>query len=366
MKTRFIIVIIFMGLSIGLCDRTKASDSKTVTIVDMGKRSVTVPLNPKRIVCLSAGALRLICYLQATDRVVGVEDIEKSRPYARPYILANPELTKLPRIGPGGPGSINKEPDLEAILNVKPDVIFISYMAPHNADELQKKLGIPVVILTYGRFASFDDLVYGSIRVAASILDKDKRAEEVIDFIENARCDLALRSKDCKESQKPSVYVGAVGYKAAQGIESSYSSFSPMEWVGAKNVVNEVSKKPDHIFIDREQLLSLNPSIVFVDGGGLNMVKQDTEKRPEFYKGLKAFQNKRVYVLYPFNHYTTNIDTAIVDAYAVGKILYPEKFSDVDLPNKADEIYDFLLGKPVYKKMELDFGPLDRQADFKL
>ncbi len=345
--------------------KLEASNGKTVTVTDMGKRSVTVPLDPKRIICLSSGTLRLICYLQATDRVVGVEDFEKTRPYARPYIIANAELTKLPRIGPGGPGSINKEPDLEAVLNVKPDVIFISYMEPRNADELQKKLGIPVVILTHGRFASFDELVYGSLRVAGKILNKEKRAEEVIDFVENKRLDLATRSKGFDDSQKPSVYVGGVGYKGVQGIESSDASFTPIEWVGARNIAKEISKG-EHLFLDKEKLLSLNPSIIFIDGGGLNLVKQDFEKRPEFYKGLRAFKDNKVYALYPFNYYTTNVDTAIADAYTVGKVLYPEKFADVSLPDKADEIYKFLVGKPVYKEMEKDFGPLGRVVNLGL
>ncbi len=351
------------ALVIVIAAKLEASNGKTVTVTDMGKRSVTVPLDPERIICLSSGTLRLICYLQATDRVVGVEDFEKTRPYARPYIIANAELTKLPRIGPGGPGSINKEPDLEAVLNVKPDVIFISYMEPRNADELQKKLGIPVVILTHGRFASFDELVYGSLRVAGKILNKEKRAEEVIDFVESKRLDLASRSKGFDKSQKPSVYVGGVGYKGVQGIESSDASFTPMEWVGARNIAKEVSKG-EHLFIDKEKLLSLNPSVIFIDGGGLNLVKQDFEKRPEFYKGLRAFKDNKVYALYPFNYYTTNVDTAIADAYTVGKVLYPEKFADVSLPDKADEIYKFLVGKPVYKEMEKDFGPLGRVVDF--
>ncbi|MFA6223435.1 MAG: iron ABC transporter substrate-binding protein [Desulfomonilaceae bacterium] len=351
------------ALVIVIAANLEASNGKTVTVTDMGKRSVTVPLAPKRIICLSSGTLRLICYLQATDRVVGVEDFEKTRPYARPYIIANAELTKLPRIGPGGPGSINKEPDLEAVLNVKPDVIFISYMEPRNADELQKKLDIPVVILTHGRFASFDELVYGSLRVAGKILNKEKRAEEVIDFVENKRLDLASRSKGFDGSQKPSVYVGAVGYKGVQGIESSDASFTPMEWVRARNIAKDISKG-EHLFIDKEKLLSLNPSVIFIDGGGLNLVKQDFEKRPEFYKGLRAFKDNKVYALYPFNYYTTNVDTAIADAYTVGKVLYPEKFADVSLPDKADEIYKFLVGKPVYKEMEKDFGPLGRVVDF--
>ncbi len=318
----------------------EASEGKTVTVTDMAKRTVVAPFDPQRIIALSPGTLRLISYLQATDRVVGIEDFEKTRPFARPYIMAHQELTKLPRIGPGGPGSINKDPDLEAVLQVKPDVIFTSYMEPRNADELQQKLGIPVVVLTHGRFASFDELVYDSLKVAGKILNREKRADEVIAFIENSRKDLATRTSGVDASKKPEVYVGAIGYKGVQGIESTDAAYTPLEWIGANNIARKIAKG-EHLFIDKEQLLSLNPSIIFVDGGGLNLIKQDIQKRPEYYKGLKAFSDKNIYVLYPFNYYVTNVDTAIADAYAAGKVLYPDRFKDVDLPRKADEIYSF-------------------------
>ncbi|MGB9618536.1 MAG: iron ABC transporter substrate-binding protein, partial [Desulfomonilaceae bacterium] len=317
----------------------------------------------QRIIALSSGTLRLITYLQATDKVVGIEDFEKARPFARPYIMAHPELTKLPRIGPGGPGSINKEPDMEAVLQIKPDVIFISYMEAANADALQKKLGIPVVVLSHGRFASFDELVYESLKVAGKILGKEQRAQEVIQFIEQRRNELSSLVKDVPDEQKPEVYVGAIGYKGVQGIESTDASYTPLEWIRAKNMAKRIASG-QHLFIDKEKLLQLNPPIIFIDGGGLQLVKQDYEKKPEFYKGLKAFQEHKVYVLYPFNYYVTNVDTAIVDAYAAGRILYPERFAGVDVAKKADEIYTFLVGKPVYKDMEKDFGPIGAEAMF--
>jgi iron complex transport system substrate-binding protein len=334
-----------------------------IAVTDMGKRTVEVPSDPQRIICLSPGTLRLIVYLGATGKVVGVEDFEKTRPTARPYILAHPELAQLPTVGPGGPGSINKEPDLEAVLKVRPEVIFVSYMEPANADALQKKLGIPVIILTHGRFASFDELMYDSLRVAGKILKAEQKAGEVIGYIEKARRDLAERTHGIPDADKPTVYIGSVGYKGIQGIESTDASFTPLEWVGAKNVAKTISAT-GHLFVDKEKLLALNPEIIFLDGGGLSLVKQDYAKKPQFYKGLKAFQDKRVYVLFPFNYYVTNISTAMADAYAAGKILYPERFADIDPAKKADEIYTFLYGKPLYKEMESDFGALGRVAEF--
>jgi len=356
------VIAVFMTLTCWV-HGSEVIAAEKLTVVDMARRTVEVPSNPQRIICLSPGTLRLIVYLGCADRVVGVEDFEKTRPTARPYIMAHPELAQLPTVGPGGPGSINKQPDLEAVLKVRPDVLFISYMEPANADALQKKLGIPVVILTHGRFASFDELMYDSLRLAGKILNAEQKAEKVIDYVEHTRKDLLTRTQGIPEDQKPSVYVGSVGYKGVQGIESTDASFTPLEWVGAKNVAKAIFTK-GHLFIDKERLLGWNPHIIFLDGGGLKLVKQDYEKKPEFYKGLQAFQEKRIYVIYPFNYYVTNVSTAIADAYAVGKILYPDRFSDIDTAAKADEIYTFLYDKPLYQLMEKDFGPLGRKAEF--
>ena len=92
------------------------SETKTVTVTDMAGRQVTAPFNPERIVCLGPGTLRLIVYLQAESKVAGVENMEKMNPGGRPYWIAHPELSKLPRCGPGGPASINKKPDHQKSL----------------------------------------------------------------------------------------------------------------------------------------------------------------------------------------------------------------------------------------------------------
>ena len=68
-------------------------------------------------------------------------------------------------------------------------------------------------------------------------------------------------------------------------------------------------------------------------------------------------------MIYPFNYYVTNVSTAMADAYAVGKILCPDRFADIDPKTKSDDIYKFLYGKALYSRMEMDFGPLGQVAD---
>lgn len=358
-------IVIFCCLI--LMNITGAAAAKMLNITDMTGRNVTVPYNPAKIICLGPGALRLIVYLNAQDKLAGVEDMEKLNPGGRPYWLANPHLAKLPRIGPGGPAGINKKPDLEAVLNVNPDLIFMTQADALLADKVQKQLNIPIFVLSYGAFATFDVQIYESLKLAGKILNRDKRAEAVIQFIESARKELQGKTKDIRDTDKPNVFVGGIGFRGSHGIESTEKNYIPLKWANAKNIAESVqASEGSHVFMDKEKLLSLNPDIIFIDGGGLKLVEQDIIKKPEYYKALKAFQNKQVYSLLPFNFYTTNVETALADAYAIAKVLYPKQFEHVDLEKKADEIYSFLVGKPVYEEMKKDFGKIGAAYDMRL
>jgi iron complex transport system substrate-binding protein len=116
--------------------------------------------------------------------------------------------------------------------------------------------------------------------------------------------------------------------------------------------------------VDKEKLLTWDPDIIYIDSGGNELVRQDYLKKFEFYNGLAAFKNRRVHILQSFNWYMTNLGTVVADAYTVGKILYPKQFSDVNPEDKADRIYDFLLGKPVYGQMAANFGRLGAIPDY--
>lgn len=336
-----------------------AAAQERITVVDLEKRQVQVPKNPQRIICIGSGALRLVAYLKQTHRVVGIEAFDKRPAEGKAYLHAYPELAKLPAIAPGGPANINKEPDLEAVLKVNPEIIFAAYMEAKVADGLQRKLGIPVVVISYGPFASFDDTVFETLRLMGRIMEASGRAEELISYIQKGREDLLRRVAKLDERKKPRVYIGGLGFRGMQGLDSSDASYTPFEWVRARNVAKELVPK-GHIFVDREKLLALNPEIIFVDAGGLGRIREDWQKRPEYYQELKAFREKKTYVLFPYNFYVTNICTALGDAYLVGKILYPESFGDIEPKKKFDEIYSFMLGRPVYAAMEGVYGEVGR------
>jgi len=355
------VIVLFFAITLSA---PAASQARTLVVTDVAGRAVEVPAHPRRIIAVSSGALRLLCYLEAADRIVGVESFDKKPSAGRSYQLAYPSLAGLPSIGPGGPAQINRDPDLEAVLRLSPDAIFITHMEPAKADALQKRLGIPVVVLAYSKtgVGTIDEKLYESLRLAGKILGKEKRAEAVIAFIEQNRQNLLARTKRMARDRKPTVYIGGISLKGVQGIESTDADYPPLAWVNARNLAREVSTR-GHLFINREQLLAWNPDFLFLDAGGLTLIAQDYRKKPDFYQHLKVVGKKRIYLLYLFNNYATNIETMIADAYTVGKILYPEGFADLNLQKKCDEIYTFFLGKPIYGEMKKIFGDLGRAVD---
>jgi iron complex transport system substrate-binding protein len=242
------------------------------------------------------------------------------------------------------------------LMNVDPDVIFVAYLVDSaKADELRSKTGIPVVVLSYGELGTFDEEVMDSINLVGEVTGSEKRAAGVVEYLEYCQSDLNRRTENIPDSDKPIVYAGGLGMKGTHGIESTSGDFPPFTAINATNVVDETGKGSS-VMIDKEQLVEWNPDYIFVDESGLGMVKEDYGANPAFYDSLSAVKEGRLYGYLPFNFYTTNIGTALADSYFMGKTLYPDSFTDIEPPEKADEIYEFLLGKPLYDQMAQDFG----------
>ena len=90
---------------------------------------------------------------------------------------------------------------------------------------------------------------------------------------------------------------------------------------------------------------------MFVDLAGLSLAKQQYAQYKDSLDEVTAFRNGDVYGVLQTNWYASNWDTVLLSCYYVGKVLYPEKFADVDIANKADEIYTVMVGSAIYDRL---------------
>ena len=341
MKKLLILIILIMLI-------TSLSVS-AAEITDMRDRNVTVPDNVTSIIGMNSGTLRLLVYLQATDLLIGIEEMFARG--GRPYTFAHPELLKLPTIGLRGN-------DPEAIAALNPEVIFTTYMNESRiADNMQNKTGSAVVCIDYGDLDNNIKTFFAALRLMGEVLNKEDRVEEVITFFEDTIKDLDDRTKNNKS--KETVYVGGVSQRGSHGIDSTEPDYAPFAFVNANNVASSV--EAEHAYIDPEQLLIWNADKIFIDYNGYNLVMEDFKNKPVL-KLMKAVRNDELYFVLPYNWYTTNYGTVLANAYYIGKVLYPDSFADIDPGKKADEIYEFLVGKPVYDEMIQLYGPFGKAA----
>ncbi len=329
-----------------------------ITIKDMADRDVRIPKNVQRIVALSA-SLRYIVYLQAFDKVVGIEGVEKQRVMrgnpatGKAYWLAiKDKVHDIESVGEGGPGKL---PDFERLISVRPDIVITFEV--DNAQLIQNKTGIPTVVVNYAGTEGFRiEDIQKAFSFLGTLLGRENRAEELNRYLQQMISDLERRTKG---QRKTYVYIGAISARGAHGITSSEANYPPLKWLGVNNVVDETGKK-GHVFIDREKLLQWDPEYIFIDTGGINMVNQDYNRQKEFYKMLKAVNKGRVNTIMPFNFYRTNLELLMSNAYFIGKTVYPDRFKDIDIEQKTRDILKMFLSVDVYDDLRSSFKGYER------
>jgi len=346
-------VIICVGLFTG-CGASGTGPQNTRTITDGAGRQVHVPEKPESVVCVGVGALRYTCYLGAQDLVIGVEDYEVKPGMSRLYNYVNFDKFKdLPVIGTNG------QPYAEEIIRLSPDVIVMSKSSSADPDDLQARTGTPVVVVP-GSDGTLDQDAYDTIATLGALYGMQERAAELTAYLKGIRKDLEDRTRNIADSEKPSVYVAGVSYKGAHGFEGTEAGYGPLALIGAKNLA-DTTGKTGAFNIDPEQVLRWDPEIIFIDFNGMDLIREDFAKNPDFYNSLTAVQEGRVYSQISFRSSAANLETALADAYYAACILYPEQFRDVDLEAKAGEIFETMLGTDPYgdlKEAGYEFRPI--------
>ncbi len=340
-----LLACLIVGTMLAGCGVVETNQNNTRTVTDSQGRQVEVPEKIESVVCVGVGALRYTCYMGAADLVIGVEDYETKETLTRLYNYVNFDKFKnLPVIGTNG------QPYTEEIINLAPDVIIISKSASVEAEDLQSKTGTPVVVVP-GSDTTLDQDAYDTIRILGELYGMETRATDLTNYLEDIQKDLDDRTKDIPDSEKPSVYVGGVSFKGHHGFEGTEAGYGPFELIHAKNLADTTGKS-GAFNIDLEQVLSWDPDIIFVDFNGMDFIREDYAKNPDYYESLSAVQDGRVYSQISFRAFSSNLETALADAYYAACVIYPEQFKDIDPVAKAQEIFEKLLGINPYADLK--------------
>ncbi|WP_130838312.1 ABC transporter substrate-binding protein [Lachnoclostridium sp. Marseille-P6806] len=341
---------------------TEAAEAAEIVLTDMIGREVTVtPGSYTRVVCIGAGALRMYSYIGDVSLLCGVEDIDnlslEERPkmfdsVARPYVLAFGEhFAVLPSCGVGGPQAQTAE--AEKILSCNPDIVISEYEDAEKEDALQEQLGVPVITLKAGPGGVFDESFSGSMKMLGQLFGQEEKAEALVSFIETERAEIAKRTADIPDEEKPLVYICGLGNWGTTNHLMTAQNYVPFQVANVKNAVTDL-EAPGIQEIEEEKFVAAGEDmdIMIMDAAAVKNIKPLYAEDPAMFDSCRAWRNGEVYLEMAYNAYYTNYEIALINTWFIAKTVYPDRFGDIDMTEKMNEVTRRFLGQELAEQIE--------------
>ncbi|MBQ1326117.1 MAG: ABC transporter substrate-binding protein [Solobacterium sp.] len=360
--------------------QTEPEDAQETVITDMiGREVAIVPGSYTRVVCIGAGALRMYSYIGDVNLLCGVEDIDNTsldeRPkmfdgVARPYMLAYGDVfAKLPSCGVGGPQA--QAAEAEKILSCNPDIVISEYEDVEKEDALQEQLGVPVITLKAGPGGVFDESFFGTMRMLGVVFANEDKAEALVKYIEDERAEITKRTADIPEEEKPAVYICGLGNWGTTNHLMTAQNYIAFNVANVRNAVTDL-EAPGIQAIEAEKFVSLGETmdIMIMDAAAVKNIKPLYDEDPTMFDTCKAWQEGEVYLEMAYNAYYTNYEIALINTWFIAKTVYPDRFEDIDITAKMNEITRVFLGKDLAEQIEAapssfgGYGKIDTASFF--
>ena len=330
-------------------------ESSRITVTDMIGRQVEVfPGSYQKVVCIGAGALRMYSYVGDVSLLAGVEDIDNTslseRPMmfdstARPYVLAHEEVfSRLPSCGVGGPMAQTAE--AEKLLSCDPDIVISEYEDVDKANALQEQLGVPVITLSTGSRGVFDEAFVGSMELLGLIFGRVEQADRIVSFVKEEAAEISARVADIPEEEKPAVYVCGLGNWGTTDHLMTAENYVSFEIANVKNVLSGTGTQGIQP-IEEEKFVALGADmdLIILDAAAVKNIMPLYQEDPTLFDTCKAWQNGEVYLEMAYNAYYTNFEIALINTWFIAKTVYPDRFADIDLTEKTNEVTKMFLGQ---------------------
>lgn len=312
-----------------------SSFSSANSTFDMVGREVQIPQNTQKVFSASP-AMTIILYSLAPETMIGVNykflEVEKK-------FMLN-EVSNLPVLGSFF--SSSNQANLEKVLSLSPDIVFMWDIMRKNGEYFEKVLGkfdIPVAYISQNTIPEMLD----AIQTMGIFLKKEDRANELIAYAKNNLDYVQKSVNNLNDISKKRVYLaqGKDGL-TSECIGNMQSQIIPL--AGAINVhdcegLEKGTTKVNKITL--ETLYKYDPDVIFV----WDKAFFDSIENLSTWKNLRAYKNKQIYFspISPFNWISRppSIMRFLGLVWMHNK-LYPDHFN-IDINKEIKNFYKLFL-----------------------
>lgn len=329
MNKKIMIIVVMLLIiisSLALYTNTlKTNTSNQTQITDMLGRNVQVPLNVSRVASLS-NSVTVQVYMLVPDKLIGW-DSNRSATQNR---FMPTQYQSLPVMGGG-----KKDANYETFISMNPDLVFVGHGTTlDDVNDMQEKLGVIPLLDVEGdnNLTNID----ASISFIGKTVGEQKKASELVAFHQKMLSEVASKTSSIPENEKKRVYYA----RDSTGLMTNPSGSSHtqlIEMCGGINVA-QVPITKGSVGVSIEQVLKWNPDVIIVsDETFYKNIYSDP-----LWQNVKAVKDKQVYLVpnSPFNWFENPPGAnTILGIPWTAKVLYPDRFSDMDLKTITREFY---------------------------
>ncbi|MEM2092890.1 MAG: ABC transporter substrate-binding protein [Candidatus Bathyarchaeia archaeon] len=305
---------------------------KTITLVDNAGRNITVTVPVQRIVVLNDGLTEMLCALGAQNKIIG-RDATSTMP---PSILSVPVV-----------GENSYQPNVELILELKPDIIFADSMIAYNTVAMQQLevAGIPIFISdptdptpTPRSNTTVVDFTCNLLKKMATIVGGEEKAEQYTTFAQYYNNLVKQRIANLPESKKPKVMW--------EWYKPYYTFISPAIYhAGGINIAENMTvyapvMSPEFVVEQNPQVIIRMISSPEHDLNDFRELWEEIISRPEL-QNTEAIKKGRVHIC---DWKLRNGICSVVGYLYFAKWVQPELFSDIDPAQVMAEVYQRFFG----------------------
>jgi ABC-type Fe3+-hydroxamate transport system, periplasmic component len=308
------------------------ASAQQITITDQEGREITLDKPAERIVTIPMPmASGVIAIDGSADKLVGMNPLSLTA--LQEGILGRifPEALQITDSVTG----TDFVPNVEALAAVNPDlVIQWGGRGPEIVDPILNA-GLEALLIVYGN----EDNAREYMRNVSTALGKPERIAELVDWREEVLQDIAARTADLSEEERPSVlYLGrSLSDITASGAANSYNNWY-IDLAGGRNAAAELQGSQS---INREQIAQWDPDVILLNSFEPELDVSWVYDDP-ILSLTKAAQEKRVYKM-PLGGYRWDPPSqeSPLTWMWLAELLHPDLF-DYDLRAEMRDAYRVL------------------------
>jgi iron complex transport system substrate-binding protein len=307
------------------------------TVIDSLGRTVTLPAECKRIACLYAFSGHVVAMLGRADAIVAVSNGLK-----RDVLLTDMYPAIRRAVVPKYQGAIN----IEELVTVSPDIVFVTAETGRNAAEASKldAFGIAWIVVDFHSMREQQRV----IRMIGQAIGSEEKAVAYNTYyrgcIDRVQAALAGSATD----ERVTVYHATV-----EATRTSVRNSLSTDWVHTLGVENVVERDSGWLLdgghhVSIEQILLWNPDVILANEPGVT-AQIRTEPR---WSAMRAVQTGRVYQL-PIGisrwGHPGSLETPLAILWTA-KTIFPQRFPSLDIEEETRGFYENFFGYDVSDK----------------